>query len=213
MVRITNESSEPSDVGAAFLRLQSEFQARLADETLRYLRSIRGLLGPATPGTFVEADPATVVHGSSAPGGTAELILEVENRQAVHCVVTPAVSPLSCESGTTWFPELANTPASTIVAPGEQTELTLRVPVPENLPAGTYRGALFLQGMRWQGVPIVVTICSQEGPVPTDGQAQRSGGRNASERPAKPRRATSRSVMADGRTSGPVRQQRKPKNP
>ena len=230
MVRITNESAEPSDVGAAFLRLQFEFQAKLADETLRYLRSVRGLFGPATPGTFVEADSATVVQGSSAPGGTLELALEVENRQAVHCVVTPALSSLCSESGTTWFPDMADTPASTLVAPGEQTELTLHVPVPGNLPVGTYRGALFLQGMRWQGVPVVATVCSQENPEQMtrngqtrDSRARRTAGRPAASQTAAPqaaasraaasRAAASRAAMVDGRTSGPTRQRRKPESP
>ena len=225
MVRITNESAEPSDVGAAFLRLQFEFQAKLADETLRYLRSIRGLFGPATPGTFVEADSATVVQGSSAPGGTLELALEVENRQAVHCVVTPALSSLCSESGTTWFPDVADAPASTLVAPGEEAELTLYVPVPGNLPVGTYRGALFLQGMRWQGVPVVATICSQENPeqMTRNGQTRDSRGRRAAGRPAASRpaasraaasrAAASRAAVVDGRTSGPTRQRRKPESP
>lgn len=144
------------------------------------------------------------------PGGTVELTLEVENRQAVHCVVTPALSSLCSESGTTWFPDVADTPASTLVAPGEQAELTLHVPVPGNLPAGTYRGALFLQGMRWQGVPVVATIGRQESaePATRDGQTRDARSRRAASRPA-----ASRAAMADGRTSGPTRQRRKPESP
>jgi hypothetical protein len=215
MVRITNDNSESSDAGAAFLRLQSEFQARLADETLRYLRSIRGLFAPATPGTFVEADPATVVQGSSIPGGTVELTLEVENRQAVHCVVTPALSSLCSESGTTWFPD-ADTSAPSLVAPGEQAELTLRVPVPGNLPEGTYRGALFLQGMRWQGVPVLATIRGQEDheQVSLNGRPRDSRRRSAARRPAASPADPARAATADGRTrtTRPPRQ-RKPENP
>jgi hypothetical protein len=216
MVRITNDNSEPSDVGAAFLRLQSEFQAKLADETLRYLRSIRGLFGPATPGTFIDADPATIVRGSSVPGGTVELTLEVENRQAVHCVVTPALSSLCSESGTTWFPDTADTSAPTLVAPGEQAELALRVPVPGNLPAGTYRGALFLQGMRWQGVPVMATIRGQEDREQgtLNGRPRDSRRRSPARRPAASPAEPARAATADGRTrtSRPPRQ-RKPESP
>ena len=35
---------------AEIFRLQTEFQARLADETLRYLRRLQGSVAPASPG-------------------------------------------------------------------------------------------------------------------------------------------------------------------
>ena len=51
--------------------------------------------------------------------------VEVENRQRVHCVVTPMLAPLVAASGVTWFPAAAPEPASTLLAPDESRELTI----------------------------------------------------------------------------------------
>jgi hypothetical protein len=188
MVTIRTDHSDGDGLGAEFLRLQTEFQARLADETLRYLRSLQSALGPASPGTVVRADPETTLEGSACPGGRGELALKIENRQAAHCVVTPALSPLTEPSGTTWFPELDSWPLSTLIPPGETRELELVVRVPPQLPVATYRGALFLQGLRWHGVPVVLTIKRPRG----------VGARSA--RPARTEEATRVSARR-GRTS------------
>lgn len=45
------------------LRLQTDFQARLADETFRYLRRLHGTLGPGAPGTVARA----TVPGAPGP--------------------------------------------------------------------------------------------------------------------------------------------------
>ena len=71
---------------ADLLRLQTEFQARLGEETIRYLRRLQGALGPASPGTIVLAEK-TPLAAEGVPGGRTELRLELENLQRVHCVV------------------------------------------------------------------------------------------------------------------------------
>ena len=45
---MSDEKSPPNPL-SDWLRLQSDFQARLADETLRYLRRLQGAVAPATP--------------------------------------------------------------------------------------------------------------------------------------------------------------------
>ncbi|MBJ7603393.1 MAG: hypothetical protein JF888_09435 [Candidatus Dormibacteraeota bacterium] len=143
------------------LRLQSEFQARLADETLRYLRRLQGTLGPAAPGTVVMPDSSPELKGAGLPGAALELTLEVDNRQRVHCVVTPMLSPLVGGGGATWFPEADMTPPSLLVAPREAGSLVLRVKIPAELPLGSYRGSLLLHGFREGGLPVVLTIGEQ----------------------------------------------------
>jgi hypothetical protein len=140
------------------LRLQSEFQARLADETLRYLRRLQGAFAPAAPGTVVVPDGDAALTVSGAPGARVTLRLEAENRQRVHCVVTPMLTPLVERGGTTWFPAGDTAPASSLLAPGEVGVVTVELALPADLPPGVYRGALVLQGFRDGGVPVAVEV-------------------------------------------------------
>jgi len=52
--RVSNDSEGSSGPFSELLRLQSDFQARLTEETLRYLRRLQGTLGPTAPGTVVK---------------------------------------------------------------------------------------------------------------------------------------------------------------
>jgi hypothetical protein len=158
-MRIPNEPDEQG--GGAFgelLRLQTEFQARLAEETIRYLRRLQGTGMPAAPGTVLRPDGAVELRGAGRPGEIVMLTLEVENRQRVHSMVTPLLEPLVEASGVTWFPELDPGPGSELVPPGEVRPLALPVRVPSELPPGTYRGALVLQGFREGAVPVAVEV-------------------------------------------------------
>lgn len=157
-VRIPSDPDKGRSTFGDLLRLQTEFQARLAEETLKYLRSIQGAAAPASPGTVLLTDGDAALEASGAPGASVLLSLEIENRQRVHCVVTPLLSPLVESSGTTWFPAAEPEPASSLLAPGEVRELALRVPLPAALPRGTYRGALILQGFREGGVPVSISV-------------------------------------------------------
>jgi len=160
------------------LRLQSEFQARLADETLRYLRRLQGAFAPAAPGTVVRPDGDGELRAAGRPGQRVTLRLEAENRQRVHCLVTPMLTPLVARTGTTWFPAADPSPAATLLAPGEVGAVTVELVLPVELPADVYKGALVLQGFREGGVPVTIDA---------------SDGAPAGRRPAGTRRKTARS--------------------
>jgi hypothetical protein len=87
-----------------------------------------------------------------------ELRLEVENRQRMHCMVMPLLSPLVEASGTTWFPATEPLLSSLLLAPEEVAPLVIKVTLPSSLPAGVYRGALLLQGFREGSIPVAVTV-------------------------------------------------------
>jgi hypothetical protein len=178
-VHVSNEGDR--GVTGAFselLRLQTEFQARLAEETLHYLRRLQGAAAPAAPGTVLLPDDGTALGASGPPGSTVELRLELENRQRVHCVVTPMLGPLVSAEGVTWFPASDPTPPSTLLAPGDVRTLTLSVPLPADLPAGSYRGALVLQGFANGGVSVTIEASrpKEEKPKPKPRRTSPSAG-------------------------------------
>ncbi len=162
MKRIGNESDDPDDPAggafADFLRLQAEFQSRLADETMRYLRRLQAAVGPWAPGTVVVPDPGGELHAAGVPGDSVALSLGIENHQEVHCVVTPALTPLMQASGAMWLPDAEPSPPSALLGPGHTTELRVTVALPADLPTGTWRGALLLHGFRGEGVPVRVEV-------------------------------------------------------
>jgi len=147
-LRIANQPE--TGTGSQFselLRLQSEFQNRISEETLRYFRRLQGAAAPASPGTVVVPEKERELYSAGSPGEAIETVLEIENRQRVHCMVTPSLSPQVGNSGVTWFPDAEITPAAVLLAPDEVAALRISVAVPSNIPAGTYRGALLLQGL------------------------------------------------------------------
>jgi hypothetical protein len=171
-------------LGGAFadlLRLQTDFQARLADETLRYLRRLQGAAAPAVPGTVLLPDGEVELRGAGVPGTAVQLRVEVENRQRVHCVVTPMLTPLVAASGVTWFPAAAPEPPSMLLAPSESRELAIELPLPDELPTSLYRGALILQGFRDGGIPVAI-----EAEAPRAAPAKRRAARRTSR--ARPRK-------------------------
>lgn len=158
-MHIPNDSdSTARGVFGDLLRLQTEFQARLAEETIRYLRRLQGSGMPAAPGTVLHHDNATELKATGAPGSSTALRLELENRQRVHSIVTPLLEPLVEASGITWFPAVEASPGSTLVPPGETRPVELAVQIPGDLPPGIYRGALVLQGFRDGAVPVALTV-------------------------------------------------------
>jgi hypothetical protein len=162
-VRISNDSNGAgSGPFSELLRLQTDFYTRLADETLRYLRRLQGAAAPAVPGTVLKPGTALRLEAAGAPGSSIELHLEVENRQRVHTAVTPLLSPLVDTSGVTWFPAVEATPPALLLSPEEVAQLTVHLPLPATIPAGTYHGALLLQGFREGAVAVIITITGQE---------------------------------------------------
>jgi hypothetical protein len=152
---------------ADLLRMQTEFQARLGEETMRYLRRLQGALGPASPGTVLLPDTGSELKGDGLPGGRAELRLELENLQRVHCVVTPQITPLVSEAGTIWF-AAADLGGFQILPPGDVRALALGLEIPADLPPDTYRGALVLVGFREGALPLTVRVgpaASEPGPA------------------------------------------------
>lgn len=184
-MKVSNEGEAgPTGPLSELFRLQTEFQARLADETLRYLRRLQGTLGPAAPGTVLAGGDREVLRAAGAPGDTVALSLELENLQRVHCVLTPQLTPLVSAEGATWFPA-AEIAAHRLVAPGETAALTLTLPLPGELPAGRYRGALVLQGFRDGAVAVEVTVSPPAAAAPAPADVPAPG-------PAAPRRAPRR---------------------
>ena len=193
-MRIIHSPADEPDhrPGAEVFALQQDFQARLADETLRYLRSLRGLLGPASPGTFLRPQPDMVLRGTGAPGDVTEITFEVDNQQQVHVIATPMLTPLVRADGTTWFPEAVAVPASALVAPGAVGQLRLLVNVPVEADPGRYDGALVLLGMKGATVPVSFTVGSAPVREPRPGarlvratEASRSGSPATKAGPAK----------------------------
>ncbi|HEX2093432.1 MAG TPA: hypothetical protein VHG28_13590 [Longimicrobiaceae bacterium] len=171
-MKVSNDAeAAPTGPLSELFHLQTEFQARLAEETLRYLRRLQGTLGPAAPGTVLSPGPGDGLRAAGAPGETVVLSLELENLQRVHCVVSPQLTPLVSTEGATWFPA-AETAPYRLVAPGETTVLTLALPLPGVLPPGCYRGALVLQGFRDGAVAIEVAVSA---PAPVRRAARRRG--------------------------------------
>ncbi len=156
-MRIKNEDGASIENALSdLLRLQGEFHSKLAEETLRYFRRIQGSSVPAAPGTVMVPDGSVELAAASSAGESVTLQVEIENLQRVHCIVTPALSPLVGQSGATWLPECDYTlPA--LIPPGEIVSLQLQVRIPTHLPAGIYRGALFLQGFQNGAIPVAIT--------------------------------------------------------
>ena len=149
---------------AELLRLQTEFYTRLTEETLKYLRHIQAASLPSTPGTVLLPTAGLQLEASVAPGESVELQLEIENRQRVHCVATPMLSPLVHASGATWFPEAMHQ-ASLLLAPEQVEILRMRLQAPSTIPEGVFRGALLLQGFRENTIPVSITVTAANSPA------------------------------------------------
>lgn len=188
-MRVTNETGR--DIGAAFaelLRLQTEFQTRLTEETLNHLRRLQGATMPVAPATVLMPGGDSELRATGSPGTTTELKLELENRQRVHCVVTPMLSPLVETSGVTWFPTTA--PSVLLIAPDEIAQANIALELPAEIPAGVYRGALLLHGFHAGAVAVVIEVtnktpASQAAPAKKNARAARTSKKKASTRSRK----------------------------
>ena len=162
-MRIPIEPSDSTDgTFSELLKLQADFYARLTEETMRYLRRLQGAAAPAAPGTVLMPGKMTELSASGSRGASTEFVLEIENRQRVHCVVTPMLSPLVSSSGVTWFPAAEPEPHSLLVAPSEVATLVIKLPLPASLTPGTYTGALLLEGVRQGTIAVTVNVIAPE---------------------------------------------------
>jgi hypothetical protein len=140
------------------LRLQGNFHHNLEQATISYLRQLQGMTGPVVPGTMVDVLDSEGVSAAVAPGGTAHFEISVENRQRVHTLVTPMLSLLVADSGTTWFPNVETFPTSKLLATDESCVFTFTIEAPRDAPSGVYRGACLLYGCIKGVVPVAVTV-------------------------------------------------------
>jgi hypothetical protein len=204
-LRVKNEPGESGGGTGPFaelLRLQTDFQARLAEETLRYLRRLQGTMGPAAPGTIVLPEDGLVLTSQGAPGGRATLRVEIENLQRVHCMVTPQLTPLVGRAGVTWFPAIEPNSLSFLLPPDAVHSLVIDVAVPTDLPPDVYTGALLLQGFQRGALSVAIDIAA--------GIAERRGDSTPGTRPdpgtvrrGSPRRPADVGVNDAPRTRGP----------
>jgi hypothetical protein len=188
---VTNESGgDPAGPFSELLRLQTEFQARLTEETLRYLRRLQGASAPATPSTVLLPGQSIELRASGSPNSAVVLTLEIENRQRMHCLVTPMLSPLVAASGVTWFPESEPSPASLLLAPEEIAPLSIELRLPTNLPPDVYRGALLLQGYRQGSIAVTIEVKGglarkPKSAAPAEGTKSAANGRQRARRAGK----------------------------
>ena len=223
-MHISNDPGGTSWSGpfADLLRLQTEFQSRLGEETIRYLRRLQGALGPAAPGTVVLAEPGHELGAVGTPGGTSELSVQLENLQRVHCVVSPQLTPLVGEDGTTWFPAADPGGSFRILAPGATDSLVLRLHVPETLPPGTYRGAVMLVGFRDGALPVAVKVVARGKPagggtdtreIPATGTSGDTAGKGKGKGKPGEGSGTSSDTAGKGKGTGKSKSSPRPRGP
>jgi hypothetical protein len=145
-------------------RMQAQFASKLTEETLKYLRGVQASLSPRPPGTVVRADGRRL-SASCSPGGTVHLDFTVDNRQRVHTPVSPSITPLVGDDGTTWYPAVAFSPHAAIVAPDDTRQIAVTIEVPDDLEPATFLGSIVLHGFATDGVPLELTVVAEE-PAP-----------------------------------------------
>ena len=169
-VRVANDPTGRGVSGASsdLLRLQTEFQARLAEETLDLPAPAPGGRGAGgARARWSCRTAAEMLTAPACPGTTVELALEIENRQRVHAVVTPMLGPLVSADGRDVVPRRRRRRRRRRSSrPSRSRALSLAVPLPPELPPGTYRGALVLQGFRDGGIPVAVEVPAPRSPRP-----------------------------------------------
>lgn len=199
-LRVANQpGTGAGDQFSELLRLQSEFHGRLTEETLRYLRRLQGAYAPAAPGTVVVPASAGELRATAPPGGSFDLAVEIENRQRVHCMVTPTLAPLVGASGITWFPEAEMAPPQSLLAPDEVARLSVKVALPANLPLGAYRGALILQGFGDGALALTVEVIRGANGANATGVARKPARHTVRSKKQKSGRATPRRRGKSGR--------------
>lgn len=153
--------STPSSPFEELMKLQSAFQQSLSQATMQYLRQLQGIVGPVTPGTVVQHVDGAGVDLKLHPGAQAKASVNVENRQRVHSMVTPMITPLVSDTGATWFAQTSFSPPTALLATDEMLEFGLVLDAPANMPVGVYRGAVLIYGCSDGVVPLEVTVAKQ----------------------------------------------------
>ena len=153
-----DHSSAGSSPFEELIKLQNSFQESLSQATMNYLRQLQGLVGPVTPGTVVQSVKGGGITLKLAPGAKGEASVNVENRQRVHSLITPMLTPLVSDSGATWFVEAAFTPPTALLATDDTIDIALSLTAPKDVPLGVYRGAVLIYGCADGVIPFEVTV-------------------------------------------------------
>ncbi|MFC7530840.1 hypothetical protein [Actinoplanes sp. GCM10030250] len=156
-MRISNHEAGGDSGWDDLVRLQSEYQARLTEETLRYLRGVQAAFSPRAPGTVVQT-AGVQVRVSGLPGSRVDVKFSVENRQRVHTTVVPAISLMINDEGWTWYPRAEPSPAALVLAPQDVVTVSMSVELPAELPPGVFRGSIILQGFLPDPMPLQITV-------------------------------------------------------
>ncbi|GEM_PF-6126227 len=156
------QSNQLSSLFKEMLNLQSEYQMRVSDESLRYLRRLQGIAAPATPGTVVIPKKGTLLSGSGSFGKPIEINLEIENIQKSYSYILPMLTPLISPSGVTWYAIADYLPANLLIPPNSSKSLRVILDVPSDLPSDVYHGSLTLEGFLKGALPVAVTIQKQK---------------------------------------------------
>lgn len=178
------------------IRLQNAFQQNLSQATMNYLRQLQGLVGPVTPGTVVERLEAKALALAIGPGVTETTEVRVENRQRVHAMITPMLSPLVSDTGTTWFAEAGFSPPTALLATDETASFALSIATPADMPLGVYRGAILIYGCTDGVVPLEVTVAAPAKPKARTRARPAKPAAAARKSAAKPRAAASKAKPA-----------------
>ncbi|WP_299508039.1 hypothetical protein [uncultured Roseobacter sp.] len=153
-----DHGSAPPSPFEELMKLQSAFQQSLSQATMQYLRQLQGIVGPVTPGTVVQQVAGATIELKMRPGAQAKATVTVENRQRVHSMVTPMITPLVSDTGATWFAQTAFSPPTALLATDEVMEFALVLYAPAEMPVGVFRGAVLIYGCSDGVVPLEVTV-------------------------------------------------------
>lgn len=153
-----DHANAPSSPFEELVKLQSAFQQSLSQATMNYLRQLQGIVGPVTPGTVVQQVDGATIELTLKPGAQAKAKVHVENRQRVHSMVTPMITPLVSDTGATWFAQTGFTPPTALLATDETMDFALDLSAPKEMPVGVYRGAVMIYGCTDGVVPLEVTV-------------------------------------------------------
>ncbi|MFX0115332.1 MAG: hypothetical protein ACFFB3_12355 [Candidatus Hodarchaeota archaeon] len=158
--RITNDPRTVLDESpiAQIFKVQYEYQKRVFEDYMKYLRMLIGNVGAYTPGTIIAPKKALELEAAAAAGSTVEMSAEVENRQLAYCTVSPTITPFTTVSGITWFPMAEFSPGLVLLAPQEVKQISMKIKLPTELSPGLYHGLLLLIGFRHDGIPVKIEV-------------------------------------------------------
>jgi hypothetical protein len=107
------------------------------------VRSLAWIVGPAAPRTVASSE-ASELRVDVDPGGSAELSLVLENRQAAAAPLVPVVSPFRAAGGAVWAPRCET--QTVVLAPHKVRPIALVLRSDSRPGPGVYEASLRLLG-------------------------------------------------------------------